>query len=97
VPLPKAGPEGAEGRGVAAGRGVEQGAEGDAKQDAETAHGEGAERTSPVEENPASGAECVVVAKNVALAAGTSPEADALNAEGAAHTPVEEVNENTRG
>jgi hypothetical protein len=50
-----------------------------------------------VEENLASGAERVVVAKNVALAAGTSPEADALNGEGAAHTPVEEVNENTRG
>jgi hypothetical protein len=89
--------EDAEGRGVVAGRGAEQGIEGYAKQDAETARGEGAERTGPAEENPASEVERVVVAEHAALAVGASPEANAVNAEGASHAPVAEVNENTRG
>jgi hypothetical protein len=89
--------EDVEGGGTAARRGVEQGAEGDTEQDTETARGEGAERTGPAEENQPSDAERVMVAEHVALAASTSPEANAVNAEGAAHAPVEGVNENTRG
>jgi hypothetical protein len=89
--------EDAEGGGAKAGHSVEQGAEGDAEQDAEGARGEGAERTGPAEENPASDMECVVVAEHAALAASTSLEANAANAEDAAHAPVEEVNEATWG
>jgi hypothetical protein len=89
--------EDTEGEGAEAGDGVEQGVKGDAEQDAKTARGEGTERTGPVEENPASDAERVVVAEHTALAASTSPEANAVNAKGVVHVPVEEVNGNTRG
>jgi hypothetical protein len=89
--------EDAEGGGAKAGHGIEQGVEGDAKQDTETARGEGAERTSPAEENLASDGERTMVAEHAALAASTSPEANAANAKDAAHAPVEEVNGAARG
>jgi hypothetical protein len=88
--------EDTEGGCAEVGHNAEQGAEGDAEQDTETARDEGAGRTSSAEENPASDAKRVVVAEHAALAAGTSPEANAVNTEGAAHAPVEEVNETTR-
>jgi hypothetical protein len=89
--------EDAEGEGAEAGHGVEQGVKGDAEQDVETARGKGTERTGPAEENPASDEERIVVAEHTALAAGTFPEANAVNAKGVVHVPVEEVNGNMRG
>jgi hypothetical protein len=77
--------------------GVEAGHSGDAEQGAKAAHNEGVECTIPTEENPTSDAERVAVAEHAELAAGISPEADASNAEGAAHVSVEQMGEAARG
>jgi hypothetical protein len=81
----------------AEGGGVEAGHNDDAEQGTETTRDEGAERTIPAEENPASDAERGAMAEHVALAAGTSPDANVANAEGAAHASVEEMGQAARG
>jgi hypothetical protein len=83
--------EGAEGGGIEAGQ------DGDVEQGAEAARDEGVERTVPTEENRASDVERVAVAEHAEPTVDASLEADAANAEGAAHMSVEQVGEATHG
>jgi hypothetical protein len=81
----------------AEGGGVEVGHNGNAKRGVETARDDGVERTVPTEENRASDVERVAVAKHAEPATDTSPEADAVNAEGDARVSVEQMGEAVRG
>jgi hypothetical protein len=83
--------------GDAEGGGAEAGHSGDAEQGAKVARDKRVERTVPAKENPASDAEHLAVAERAELATGTSPKADASNAEGATHVSVEQTGEAAHG